>query len=622
MLTAFDSGLVILTFVICLWAMLRRYLLWKQGRPERLSGDLRGLIEYLLGHKRIMKRKGSGSVHLFLFWGVCLPLGTILLTQFPFSLPLLASQGLSLFLDFLGGALLVGTTWFLVRRVNHPDFPISFRSALPLMLLLMIVITGFLAEGTRLRIVPTQDVWPSPIGWMVSFGMPDSPFFLQLMIRLHLFMVLVLIALMPFTSLRHLWVAPINVYYRRRQDAGQMVPLSLEQGALGAEKVRDFSWKQLLEAEACVSCRRCQQHCPAYLSGKPLSPQKVMQKILGQMEKSQGRPLGEVISKEEIWSCTTCLACLEQCPIFIQPLREIMDLRRYQVLGQGLLPKEARPVIRNLELYGDVQGKGRSYRSEWALHQGVRPLSAKGLTPEWLFWVGCFGSFHPRYQAVARALMEILKAGQVSFGFLGKEERCCGDPARRLGKEDLFLELAEKNIQVLENYGIKKIVTLCPHCQNTLKNEYPQSGGNFQILHATELLRDLIAQDKITLKYPLQKKVAFHDPCYLSRANQGPETIRRVLGTIPGMVYQELPRNRENSLCCGGGGGQMWLHHGSGRPLNHLRSQEIIETGVELLATACPYCLIMLEDGVGSQEIKTPPPVRDITEIIAASIGA
>lgn len=625
MLTAFDFFIVTLSLLMCAFGLIRRFSFWKNGSEETRSGDLTGLLTYLFAHKRILKKKDSGLAHVFLFWGFIIPLLIIILAQFNFSFPRPIAQGLSFSLDLLGAALLGGTVWFLTRRLNHPDFPLSFRSAIPLVLLLIIVITGFLAEGTRLRIVPIHDVWTSPIGWLVSFGMPDSPVFLQLLIRLHLFLVLLLIALLPFTSLKHVIVAPINVYYHSRKDAGQLTPLVLEQGALGAGTVREFSWKQLLDAEACVSCLRCQQHCPAYLSGKPLSPKKVMQKILDQMEANSRKGalplLSQVITEEEIWACTTCLACLEQCPVFIQPLREIMDLRRHLVLGQGLLPKEARPIIRNLELYGDVQGKGRSYRSEWALNQGITPLSAKGVTPEWLFWVGCFGSFHPRYQTVARALVEILKTGKVSFGFLGKEELCCGDPARRLGKEDLFLELVGKNIQLLQKYGIKKIVTLCPHCLNTLKNEYPQSGGHFQVLHATELVRDLIARNKITLKFPLKKKVALHDPCYLSRANQGLEPLRKVLRAIPGIGVQELPRNRENSLCCGGGGGHMWLHEESGRPINHLRSQEIIETGVDQIVTACPYCLTMVEDGVGSQNTPNPPQVRDVMEVIAASLG-
>jgi Fe-S oxidoreductase len=630
MLTAFDFFLVTLTLLLGAFGLIRRRSLWKQGRDETRPGDWKGLSGYLFGQKRIVRKRGPGTAHLVLFWGLIIPLGIILLAQFDFALPRPVAQGISFILDLLGMALLAGTFWFLFRRLNDPDYPLSLKTALPLLLLLIIAITGFLAEGTRLRIVPGEDLWASPGGWLVSLGMPDSPLFLQLVIRFHLLTVLALIALAPFTSFRHLVAAPLNVYFRSRQGQGQFYPLSLEKGDLGAQRVQDFSWKQLLEAEACLACNRCQQHCPAFLAGKPLSPQKVIQKILGQMEQAvhqkkmddpSGPPLlGQVISAEEIWSCTTCLACLEHCPVFIEPLRQIMDLRRYQVLGKGRLPQEARPAVRNLELFGDVQGQGRAYRSEWALNLGLSPMSAKDLPPEVLFWVGCYGSFHPRYQQVARALVEIMKAGQVRFGFLGKEEFCCGDPARRLGEEALFVDLARKNIQRLNHYSVEKIVTLCPHCLNTLKNEYPPLGGKFQVVHASELVKELMDQQRVRLKYPLRKKAAFHDPCYLGRANQQFQAPREILSAVPDIELQELPRNRENGFCCGGGGGHMWLHETSGRPINQLRAEEIIETGVELVGTACPYCLIMLEDGVHSQEEKPPPQVRDVIEIVAASL--
>ncbi len=630
MLTVFDFFLVTLALLLGAFGFIRRRSLWRQGGAETRPGDWKGLIGYLVGQKRIVRKKGSGTAHLVLFWGVVIPLGIILLAQFDFSIPGPVAQLLSFFLDLLGIALLVGTFWFLFRRLNQPDYSLSFQTALPLLLLLIIAITGFLAEGTRLRIVPGGDLWASPLGWLVSLGMPDSPWFLQVVIRFHLLTVLILIALIPFTSLRHLAAAPLNVYFHSRQGPGQLYPLSLEKGDLGAQTVHDFSWKQLMDAEACVACNRCQQNCPAFLSGKPLSPQKVIQKILGQMEQAvhrkraedqSGPPLlAQDISEEEIWSCTTCLACIEQCPIFIQPLRQIMDLRRYQVLGRGLVPPEARPAIRNLELFGDVQGKGRAYRSEWAFNLGLSPMSARGLSPEVLFWVGCYGSFHPRYQKVARALVEIMKVGQVRFGFLEKEEFCCGDPARRLGEEALFAELARKNIQRLNHYPVKKIVTLCPHCLNTLKNEYPPLGGKFQVFHASELVKELIDRQRIKLKYPLRKKAVFHDPCYLGRANQQYQSPREILSAVPDIEVQELPRNRENGFCCGGGGGHMWLHETRGRPINQLRAEEIMVSGVELVGTACPYCLVMLEDGVLSQEKNPPPQVRDVIEIVAASL--
>ena len=409
-----------------------------------------------------------------------------------------------------------------------------------------------------------------------------------------------------------------------------MEPVSLEKGTIGADTVLDLSWKQLLDAESCVSCGRCEENCPASASGKPLSPRKVMGDILTQMEDVRRRGndpinpsfpvLEDIITYDEIWACTTCMACVEQCPIFIEPMDKILDMRRYQVLGRGLLPTEARSMIRDLEIFGDVNGKGLAHRGDWALNLGVPHISDEGLNPEILLWVGCSGAFHPKYQETTRAMVRILKAGGINFGILGKEERCCGDAARRLGNEEVFLDLAVKNIASFNKYHIKKIVTLCPHGFNTLKNEYPALGGNFEVMHAIEFVLRLIEQKKIFLKYPVAKRMAIHDPCYLGRVNQIYEPLREVGRSVPGIDLKELKRNRANAFCCGGGGGRMWLHENIGQNINNLRAQEIRESGIELVGTACPFCLTMLEDGISALEMEKPPRVMDIIEIVASSL--
>jgi Fe-S oxidoreductase len=300
---------------------------------------------------------------------------------------------------------------------------------------------------------------------------------------------------------------------------------------------------------------------------------------------------------------------------------KIVDIRRYQVLGRGLLPAEAMPMIRNLEIYGDVNGKGIAHKGDWALNLDVPRISDEGLNPKILLWVGCSGAFHPKYQEVTRAMVKILKAGGVSFGILGKEELCCGDAARRLGDEEVFLDLALKNISSFNKYHINKIVTVCPHGFNTLKNEYPALGGNFEVMHAIEFVLRLIEQKKISLKYPVDKRMAIHDPCYLGRVNHIYEPLREVSRSVPGIDLKELERNRENAFCCGGGGGRMWLHEKIGQNINNLRAEEIGESGVELVGTACPFCLTMLEDGISSLEMEKPPRVMDIIEIVASSLG-
>jgi Fe-S oxidoreductase len=349
----------------------------------------------------------------------------------------------------------------------------------------------------------------------------------------------------------------------------------------------------------------------------------MVQDLLHQMEqtRSKGNLLEDVISGEEIWSCTTCMACVEHCPVFVEPLDKIIDIRRYQVMGCGNLPPEAKPMIRDLEIFGDVHSKGISHRTDWTLSLDVPVLSDCNDTTEILLWVGCSGSFHPRYREASKAMLNILNAGDVDFAILGKQELCCGDPARRLGEERLFQELACKNIKRFKQHQIQKIVTLCPHCFNTLKNEYPGVGGEYQVMHATEFVQELIKEKRIILKYPVDNTLSVHDPCYLGRINQIFEPIRNVCRAVPGIEIRELPRNRENVFCCGGGGGMMWLHESLGRRINHIRAEEAAKTGAELVGTACPYCLTMLEDGISALEMKKPPKVKDFVEIVAASLG-
>jgi Fe-S oxidoreductase/nitrate reductase gamma subunit len=636
--TAFDALLIAVAILIMLVGFSKRRRLWRIGRREDRVGDWKGLLAYLLGHREIMKRK-SGMAHLLLFWAVVIPLVVVVLIQFDPVFPAVLAQALSVFLDITGLALFFGAAFFLIRRIGSDPAKGPSAAMLPLIVLLVVVISGFLAEGIRIRIVPPEALWASPVGWLLSFGLPDAPLLMQLTVRLHFFAVLFLIAILPFTSLRHVAAAPLNVYYRRRTPRGMLRALPLHRGPLGAGSVSDFTWKQLLDAEACVSCGRCEENCPASVSGKPLSPRKIMQDIRMQMErwdleistrgKGPSHCLGDAVSDDEVWACTTCMACAASCPVGIEPMDKIVDMRRYLTLERSRLPKEARPVIRNLELYGDVQGKGVTLRTDWAFNRQVPVAGESGARAGLLLWVGCSGAFHPRYQETARAMVRILKAGGIDFAILGKAERCCGDPARRLGEESLFQELARKNIMALGGHGVRKIVVLCPHCFNTLKNEYPAlaEGMNLpwredvEVIHAVEFVMDLVRQERVVLKYRLDEDAIIHDPCYLGRINGIYESPRRLMASVPGIRLKELDRHGENGFCCGGGGGRMWLHEGLGEHINQLRAKEVVEARPGIVGTACPYCLTMLEDGIAALEIKRSPKVKDIIEIVEASLG-
>lgn len=645
--TAFDALLTAISILIMLVGFKRLRASWRMGQEEIRHGDWRGLLSYMLGQKRILKNRSAGVAHLFLFWGVIIPMAIIIIAQFGVTMPQVVSRLVSLLMDMLGVAFLIGILFFLIRRGQSNDPRTPKRKVLPILVLLFILITGFLAEATRLSIAGTGFSWAAPVGWLFSLALPESPLFMQLMIRFHFFAVLLFIALLPFTFMRHLATGALNVFYRKHGPRGTLRFMPLEKDPIGARSIGDLTWKQLLDAEACVSCGRCEENCPAAISGKPLSPRKVIQDISGLLERTNRKLtetesdpypiLEEAISSDEIWSCSTCMACAEHCPVFIEPLDKIIDMRRYRVLGCGDIPAEARPMIRNLELYGDVQGKGIAYRGDWARKREVPRVSDGGLNGKILFWVGCSGAFHPRYQEVARAMVKILKAGGIDFAILGKEELCCGDPARRLGEESLFLDMAQKNIRRFKEHEAKQIVTLCPHCFNTLKNEYSRLGNetesafiasprsessiSFEVIHASEFVMGLIDQRRIFPKYPIPQLATIHDPCYLGRINGVYTPIRKLLMSVPRLRLKELKRNRENGFCCGGGGGRMWLHEHLGQRINQLRAKEISEAEVELVGTACPYCLTMLDDGIKSLEMENPPKVWDIVEIVASSLG-
>jgi Fe-S oxidoreductase/nitrate reductase gamma subunit len=594
---------------------------WRAGQDEDRPGDWTGLISYLLGQKKILRNQAAGIAHLMVFWGFLFYLVIAILAQFCFAMPRLVGSFLSLISDIIGIAMLAGIVFFLIRRIQSSGPESPKRVVFPVVVLLIVVVSGFLSEGARLKIVEPATLWTTPLGAIFASISPSSPFFMQGMIRVHFFGVLVFIAILPFTFMRHLVTAPLNAYYRKQPPCGALREMTLdEEGPIGAGHVGDLSWKQLLDAQACVSCGRCEESCPAFVSGKPLSPRRIIRQIRDQMNKSPDAPFEGVVTADEIWACTTCMACVEQCPVYAEPVDKIMHMRRHQVLERGLLPSEARPMIRNLEIYGDINGKGLSRKEDWAIQQEIHHISEENLNPEILLWVGCSGAFHPKYQEVTRAMVKILKAGEVRFGILGKEEVCCGDAARRLGDEELFLDLARKNVASFKKYHIKKVVALCPHGFNTLKNEYPTLGAALEVIHAIEFALELIETKRIHLKYPVEKRMTIHDPCYLGRANHIYDPLRKIVRFIPGLNLSELERNRESAFCCGGGGGRMWLHEKIGANINTLRAQEIRENGAELVGTACPFCLTMLDDGVNSLEMEKPPKVMDIIEVVASSL--
>jgi Fe-S oxidoreductase/nitrate reductase gamma subunit len=604
---------------------------WYWPRRKRLSpppADWSGLLAAVLFQRKIMARPLVGAAHLGLVWGFLVFILVVIVGQMPLALPVSAARAISLLLDVTGAVMLAATLFFIIRRLTlksaGDDAGGPRRTLPPLLVLLVILISGFFAEGARLNLVFSQSALTAPVGWLCATFLPESPRFMQAMIRVHMVFVALFVLLVPFTFMRHLGSTSAHLLLKSRWPAQLPAPVDLEEGPLGARSLADFSAQQLREAEACVRCGRCDEQCPALMSGKPLSPRAIMRKICDQMEATglaqSPPPLSDAIHADEIWACTTCMACVAHCPADIRPMDKVLEMRRGRVLGQGELPAEAVPMIRNLELFGDVNGKGAAHKADWAMNRDVPKVSVAG-APDVLLWVGCSGAFHPAGQETTRALVKLLRAGGVHFGILAHEELCCGDPARKLGDEALFLSLAHRNIDIFNKYGVRRIVTLCPHCFNTLGREYAELGCALEVEHAAQLVSRLIAEKKITLQYPLDKSLAIHDPCYLGRYNGVYEPLRLVGRAVPGLRLSELPRHREHGFCCGGGGGRMWLHENLGRNINVLRAEEVARAGVDAVATACPYCLTMLEDGLKAVAPPRPVQVIDVIQLAADALG-
>ena len=404
----------------------------------------------------------------------------------------------------------------------------------------------------------------------------------------------------------------------------------------GVANIPEFTWKQLLDLDACTRCGRCQDRCPAYLTEKPLTPKKLIQDLKNHLQKERPMLLGNgngkearaltpimgnAITDDELWSCTSCMSCMEQCPVFIEQVPKVVDLRRYLVMMESSFPPEVAGVFKNMEVNSNPWGIGLAKRGDWAKALGVKILSeSEDKDIDVLYYVGCSGSFDDRNKKVAASFVQILQAAGVRFGILGAEEKCCGDSARRMGNEYLFQQLAQENIAAMQQYGVKTVVTTCPHGYNIIKNEYPQLGGVFQVYHHTEFIARLVAEGRLKLTNTINQKLTFHDSCYLGRYNSIYDQPRKVMATIPGITLHEMDRNRERSFCCGAGGGRMWMEEHLGTRINHSRFEDAVKTKADMIGTACPFCLTMLEDATKDKEMEESIRVRDVAELVLESM--
>ncbi len=650
-----SKGLILFLFiglVLCfiLFGFYRRYRLWHTGRGPvewRLWKERwKGLLMYGFGHLNILRSPFPGISHFLLFGSLLilsLTITTILIQEYLFvsllKMRFIDSRTypyLRFILDFFGVLGCAGTILLAYRRyIQRPEgLDLQQTDTLSLVLLLFVLLTGFSLTGIRNQLY--QSIWSSwapvatAMGWMVTKFITDEALqktYFSILWWIHLFSSLALLSYIPFSRLLHLFSSPLNIFLRNLMPKGALSLLDLEtMETYGVEKIEEFTWKDLLELDACTRCGRCQENCPAHLSQKSLNPKRVIQRLKRYMENLSEEMknvelIKGVVTEEEIWDCTTCRNCLEHCPVFVEPMIKLMDFRRNLALNHGKIPKETHFAFRNIERKGNPWGFDPEKRMWWTKEMGVREVSPREEV-EFLYWIGCYASYDDQNIKVANSLIHVLKKGGVDFGVLGNREWCCGIDLRRMGSEHLFQVNVKKNIELLQQVKFKTILTTCPHCYNTLKNEYPQFGGQWEVIHYSFLLDEWIHKGKISLnRKDRNVKITYHDSCYLGRYNNGYHPPRRILSAMHDLTFVEMKRNREKGFCCGGGGCHMWMEERVGQRINQMRVEQAVETGAEILATVCPLCLISLDSAVKVLNLDERIHVMDILELVGERMG-
>ena len=551
-------------------------------------------------------------------------------------------------MDFMAVFVIVGAGWGLIRRfIVRPD-RLKGEQTIEALIILLSVFThpfaylfnqatviamGAPPAGLGHSLLPPVSAWLSHLftgsalsiqNWHVGFFWADW------------LTVLLVLVYIPYSRYLHVIAAIFNGIFRSRKPMGALSNIDLEKAEhLGVAKIDNLTWKQNLDLYACVVCGNCQEQCPAFVTGKPLNPKKVIQDLKKQLlkvgpelvkAKAKGEPApsnhnitlaGNVIQEDEIWACTTCGACDVVCPVWVKHIDKIVDLRR-NLVEQSIIPETAKGALQSIESRGHPWRGTTLTRINWARGLDIKTL-AEDSKVDILYWVGCTAALEERSVKIAQSLVKLMKQAGLNFGILGAEESCCGDPARRLGYEYLYQMQAQSNIEILKGYNIKKIVTACPHCYNTIKNEYPQFDGNFEVMHHTELIASLLKEGKIKIAKGGYDIIAYHDSCYLGRYNDIYQPPRQILKYLPDVKLVEMEKNKKRGFCCGGGGGRLWLEERIGQRISEARIDQVIATKAQMVATACPYCLQMFDDAIKAKQTEGTLKVKDIAELIAES---
>jgi len=631
----------------CGWALLalvRRFRQHRRGRraaPRESSswvGSVAGVLGYLTFHRQLLRDRFAGVAHILLFYGfVVLFIGTCLVflehdtpLHFFYGRFYLAA---SLVIDLGGLAFLAGLSMFLYRRLFGNSRRILRRAyvAALLWLLLAIGLTGFVLEGARIAVDrPDFERW-SVAGYAIGLGLNGIGIEGDAALRLHRFswtvhaiLCVVFFALLPWGFFSHMVYGAVSWALRTRRARSTLRPVDLQAQARakqvpGASTWPQLSWIDLLQADACTTCGRCNEVCPAHAAGKPLHPRDVVLGVREAMDSSDTLDLQSLIDADVLWSCTTCGACNEACPVGIEVYDKIVELRRGTVEA-GVVPTAASDCFESSAEEFNPFRKPNADRMSWAAGLNV-PVAAEGMPIELLYWVGCAGSFDPDGCSVSRSMVKILNHLGTSYRVLGTRERCTGDPARRMGEEGLFQELARANIVTLKNHGVQRVLTHCPHCFNSFRNEYPQLDDvAFEVEHHTQFLARMIAEGKLKAGNGVEQKVTFHDPCYLGRGNGETQAPRRVLSSLPQLTQVEMPRHGRESFCCGAGGGSLWLDVRGEDRVENIRAREAADTGADTIVTGCPFCKGML--AAGRESLDGPEiDVRDLAELVVQAEG-
>ncbi len=666
------------------------------GRPENRFDSLGERIKYfvlmVLGQRGVLRDPLPGIAHFFTFWGfIIIQLDALNLWAqgFNLTLPIISSRVFATLLDVFIVLALLALVEFAFRRLVLRPAQLASQSHSPvdafiiLGLIFLVLLTLLFFEV--FAYVATAGADWTPFGALVGSAWSGVPIqtataLMRVFWWANILVVLSFLIYIPNSKHLHLLATPFNVFFRREmRNLAALQPIENleEREDYGVHTVNQFTWKQLLDGYSCTECGRCNTVCPALATEKPLWPKEI---ILGvkeelfatgnlhlvsheqEVEESKVEPMvGGRIKDESLWACTNCGACVEICPVSIEHVQKIDDMRRYLVMEESRFPSEVQPLFTNLERNQNPWEISNDTRGEWAQAIGVKTL-AEDPDAEVLYWVGCMGSFDARNRKVATAFAKVMRAANVRFGILGPEESCTGDPARRIGNEYLWYMLASQNVEVLNSYGfgkaknaevgtenghnghnghsapaepsgfavpvgraynVKTIVATCPHCFNSIKNEYPQLGGNYEVVHHTEFISRLIETGQLNLPAGFDtRKLTYHDPCFIGRWNGIYEEPRRVLNVINGDGVTEMRRNKNRSFCCGGGGGRVWMEEKIGKRINNTRVQEALDTGADALAAACPFCITMFEDGIKNVAAQDHFAVEDIAEVLAHALEA